>query len=487
MAKKKKNRKHYKSANYHKKGSGHSKTSNQRRTINDEYVQKTSNSSNKPKNNSSNVNKKRVNNSNSSVNRYNSKSPTKRTDKYKTTTSSKNYQTKKPDFTRTSKYKAINQKSTIKKDLNQTKKYKPIDELTEEKINSIKKDLDRIIEKKAARESYNKTSELNRNHSKTKKYQSNISYNKRNNVNKTSFEDKKTSHANSSTQLLKDRLMEELNNPKPESIKSTKVEALPLKDKPKPPKKKRKLRKKVKLLIALLAFVASILLILLYVVYHDETKHQPKKVKEEETPIIEKDPKLEEMEKLYQENNDLVGWIKIDGTKIDYPVVYTKGEDYYLRRDFYKNNYEAGTLMVDKFNTVTPRDTNLIIHGHNMNDGTMFHDLLNYKNEAYYQQHKKITYYTLEEKQEYEIMAVFLSRVYRVKDQVFKYYKFYNATNESEYKYYIDNVKRLSLYDTGITSCFNNELLTLSTCEYSQANGRLVVVARKVSENNNCQ
>ncbi len=455
MAKKNKNRNRYQSASYNKKENGYSKANSQRQASN------------------------RNNNVSSS---------SKSIDKYKTTNSSKTNKNKSKDFTRTSKYKttntSYNKTSNLSKDLHRTNKYKSIDELSEEKINSMKKDLDRLIENKKTRAS-NKNSDFHR----TNKYKPvNTSYNKTNtSINKDILEDNKTITKSNSSQLLKDRLMQELNNPKEQGVKSKQIETHSLNDKQTPPKKKRKLRKNVKLIIALLAFLASVLLILLYFAYHNEAKHQPKKVKEAAPIIEEKDPKIAELEKLYQENNDLVGWIKIDGTKIDYPVVYTKGEDYYLRRDFYKNDYEAGTLMVDKFNTVTPRDTNLIIHGHNMNDGTMFHDLLNYKKESYYQEHKKITYYTLEEKQEYEIMAVFLSKVYRVKDQVFKYYKFYNATNEEEYNYYIDNIKKLSLYDTGINSCFNNELITLSTCEYSQANGRLVVVARKVSENNNCQ
>ena len=185
---------------------------------------------------------------------------------------------------------------------------------------------------------------------------------------------------------------------------------------------------------------------------------------------------------MYQQNNDLIGWITIEDTKIDYPVMFTKGEDYYLRRDFYKKKSTGGTLYINKHQTMEPRDINIIIHGHNMtSNGTMFHDLLNYKKESYYETHKKIIYYTLEEREEYEIISVFLSKVYKVNDNVFKYYKFYGEQSESDHKNYIDNVKELALYDTGITATYPEKLITLSTCEYSQENGRLVVVAKQVS------
>lgn len=225
---------------------------------------------------------------------------------------------------------------------------------------------------------------------------------------------------------------------------------------------------------SLIIFFIIILSILLYNVIFSERNHQPQ-------IITGKDNMLEKINDLYKQNNDLVGWLKINDTNIDYPVMYIKGEDYYLHRDFYKKYYSAGTLFVDKYNEVNPRDTNLIIYGHNMSNGTMFHDLLKYKSEEFYNNHKNIIFYNLEEKQVYEIVAVFLSKIYNVDDTNFKFYKFYNASNESEYFDFIKNIQKLSLYDTNVTPCFNDELITLSTCEYSTENGRFVVVARKIS------
>ena len=244
--------------------------------------------------------------------------------------------------------------------------------------------------------------------------------------------------------------------------------------------KKRKV-KKTTLIISLLVFILALLLIVLYFTFHDVKEHQPIKEKEVKEKTENKDTKLDEIKKLYEENSDLIGWLQIKDTKINYPVMYTKGEDYYLYKDFYKKKYNPGSLFVDKHNNVDPRDTNLIIHGHNMDDGSMFHDLEKYLKEDFYKKHKTFKFYSLTSEDEYEIVSVFKSKVYNVDDKVFKYYKFYNAKNKEEYDNYIKNIKKLELYKTGVSASYNEELITLSTCEYSQENGRLVVVAKKIS------
>ena len=242
---------------------------------------------------------------------------------------------------------------------------------------------------------------------------------------------------------------------------------------------------KRKILIGLFIFSVSVGFVTEYILHSQFAKHQPtieieQDITESVDYQVEQDPILIEIQKLYEENNDLAGWIQIDDTTINYPVMYTKGEDYYLRRDFYKRSSTAGTLYINKNNTIKPKDINLIIYGHNMDNGTMFADLLNYKNEDYYQEHKKIIYYTLEEKEEYEIIAVFLSKIYNVSDDVFKYYKFYGEQSKEAYDNFINNIKELSLYDIDLSATYPEELLTLSTCEYSQKDGRLVVVAKRI-------
>ena len=191
---------------------------------------------------------------------------------------------------------------------------------------------------------------------------------------------------------------------------------------------------------------------------------------------------LPELKEAYERNPDMVGWIRIDGTEVDYPVMYTPREDYYLYRDFDKQESKQGCIFIDKHATLEPRDTNLLFHGHNMKDGSMFRTLLEYKKESYYKEHPTIHFDTLYERGEYEIVSVFLSKVYKTSDEVFKYYQFYNAESEAEFDAYIANVKAMALYDTGVEAQYGDELITLSTCEYSTENGRIAVVARKISQ-----
>lgn len=191
---------------------------------------------------------------------------------------------------------------------------------------------------------------------------------------------------------------------------------------------------------------------------------------------------LPDLKAAYERNRDMVGWIRIDGTAVDYPVMYTPGEDYYLYRDFDGQESKQGCIFIDKHATLEPRDTNLLFHGHNMKDGSMFRTLLEYKKESYWKEHPRIHFDTLYERGEYEIVSVFLSRVYKASDEVFKYYQFYRAESEAEFDEYIANVKELELYDTGVEARYGDELITLSTCEYSTDNGRIAIVARKITE-----
>ena len=251
-------------------------------------------------------------------------------------------------------------------------------------------------------------------------------------------------------------------------------------------RKRYRLRKRVKNYIFMLFLFLCIIIIYfaIFLLNKDELSSNVSKEIIANIQNNKVDDVIEEVNKLYEENNDLVGYLIIPGTIINYPVMYT-GDDFYLRKDFNKEYLEDGTLYIDKYNTLEPRDTNLIIYGHNMNtNGRMFNDLEKFRDEEFYMNHKTFNYYTLTEKQTYEIVAVFLSQVYHVNDNVFKYYKFYNAQNEVEMEEYNDNIKRLSLYDTGIDLKYGDTLLTLSTCEYSKTNGRLVVVARRVANEN---
>ncbi len=187
---------------------------------------------------------------------------------------------------------------------------------------------------------------------------------------------------------------------------------------------------------------------------------------------------MERYRELHRQNPDLAGWIRIAGTKIDYPVMYT-GDDFYLSHGFDKKATRSGVPFIDKRCSVRPMGTNTIIYGHHMKNGTMFAGLEKYKSEKYYKEHPVIQLDTLYEQQEYEIVAVFESRIFRKSETVFKHYNFLHAGSEAEFNEYLNGIKALALYDTGIAAFYGDSLLTLVTCAYHTENGQFVVVARK--------
>ena len=201
----------------------------------------------------------------------------------------------------------------------------------------------------------------------------------------------------------------------------------------------------------------------------------------ESEPISsEKQKVLDQYKDLYAENQDMTGWLSIDGTMIDYPVMQCDDNKYYLHHDFYGKEDKYGCLFVKDIADVNTPGTNFIIYGHNMKDGSMFGDLDRYKDESFYQEHSLISFHTLYEERTYEIMSVFLSQVYDKDEDVFKYYEFYQADTENEFLGFYENVKKMSLYDTGVTAEYGDTFLTLSTCAYHVEDGRLVVVAKRI-------
>lgn len=182
---------------------------------------------------------------------------------------------------------------------------------------------------------------------------------------------------------------------------------------------------------------------------------------------------------LHRENPDCIGWIKIEGTVIDYPVMYHPSEEnYYLHRDFYGEYSANGCLFLSELCEPEMSD-NLIIYGHHMNSGKMFAELDQYKDRTFYLEHPLVSYNTLQGSETYQIFAVFCTPVYTGND--FPYYTFTKAEDAADYQGYIKAVKDRSFYDTGISAVSGDKLLTLSTCEYSQRNGRVVVVAKKIN------
>lgn len=199
------------------------------------------------------------------------------------------------------------------------------------------------------------------------------------------------------------------------------------------------------------------------------------------TPIPTPVPVANPYQDSFLANSDMAAWIQVPGTPIDYPVMWTpRDEEYYLYRDFNGRDNSNGCLILDTDSCLDPLTTNLIIHGHNMKSGAMFGSLKNYENPDYYEDHKNVILYTDGLERNYEVIAAFYSQVYKVSDQVFKFYKFFQADTEEEFDDFYQNIKALSLYDTNVTAEFGDHFLTLSTCAYHVEQGRFVVVAKEV-------
>ena len=204
-------------------------------------------------------------------------------------------------------------------------------------------------------------------------------------------------------------------------------------------------------------------------------------MKQDTMPEAEKEHAF--MDALLEENADVVGWLTIPGTNIDYPVMQTPtDEDYYLYRDFYGNDDDNGCLLVSTGCDISKDSTNWIIHGHNKKSGAMFGGLSKYRKKKYLREHDRMILETLDGKRTYEIIAVFESEVFHENDRVFKYYQYYDIPDRETFDDFYRNIMDLSLYDTGVTAEYGNRFLTLSTCSYHTENGRLVIVGKEVPE-----
>lgn len=189
---------------------------------------------------------------------------------------------------------------------------------------------------------------------------------------------------------------------------------------------------------------------------------------------------LDEYKNLYNSNKRLIGWLKIDDTKIDYPVMQTTNNEYFLNHNFNQQSDRNGALFLDKDCDVLEPSTNLIIYGHHMKSGNMFGTLDKYSSEEFYKEHPVIQFDSIYEKGTYEVMYVFRSKIYSEEDVVFKYYQFIDAGSEQEFNSNMQEMAPMSLYDTGVTASYGDRLLTLSTCDYYVDDGRFVVVAKRV-------
>lgn len=224
--------------------------------------------------------------------------------------------------------------------------------------------------------------------------------------------------------------------------------------------KKRKLKVKSKkriimLGLILLLIISSIILIVKLNNKKDDNPLVENILNDNSVPQANTETeRMKMLKELQKENSDIVAWIEIEDSKINYPVLQGEDNEYYMTHTYKKEYSKDGSLFLDKDYDWSKPSTNLLIYGHNNIGSTeMFVDLMNYKEEEYYNTHKIIRFTTAEEDAEYEIIAVFLSRVYyKSEKDVFRYYFFIDANNEEEFNEYVQNSKEASLYDIEATA-----------------------------------
>lgn len=197
---------------------------------------------------------------------------------------------------------------------------------------------------------------------------------------------------------------------------------------------------------------------------------------EEDLAELEDTQAMKKYSVLYARNNDFIGWIVIDGTNVNYPVMQTSDHpDYYLKRNFDKEYSNYGVPYIEE-TCVVGTSNNIVIYGHHMKDGSMFADLVKYYDKDYRDRHPLIQFDTISSLGTYEVVAVFK---FDTDNETFCYNEFVTM-DEDDFTEFMEEVHKRQAYDTGIDVKYGDQLLTLSTCEYTYHNGRFVVVAKKV-------
>lgn len=180
---------------------------------------------------------------------------------------------------------------------------------------------------------------------------------------------------------------------------------------------------------------------------------------------------------LLKQNENVVGWITIADTQVDYPILHSKDNVDYLTENYYGEQSIAGSIFLDYRNDITSTDLNTIIYGHRMKDGSMFQDLTKFLDEEFFEAHQTFEYDTLYESYEAEIFAVYNTMV------DFDYIKT-DFSNDEEYEQLLEEIQERSRYQTDVQVSTDDQIITLSTCEYEldPDNSRLVIQAKLVKK-----
>lgn len=220
----------------------------------------------------------------------------------------------------------------------------------------------------------------------------------------------------------------------------------------------------------------------------DSPSEDNKKKEEKKIEMVDIDGvKIQKkFEKIYKKNKDFIGWIKIEDTNVDYPVMFTPNDsergEYYIHRDFEKEYSAAGVPFVDRNCKILDPTDNIIIYAHNMKSGKMFYDIIKYEDQEFYERHKSFRFDTIYEDGVYDVVAAFYGEILEKDSNAFKYYEFVNAGSEEEFTNYVKQIKSMSIIDTDVDIEYGDKFITLSTCAYHTENGRFAVIAKKRKE-----
>ncbi len=187
---------------------------------------------------------------------------------------------------------------------------------------------------------------------------------------------------------------------------------------------------------------------------------------------------------LYAANQDFVGWLRIQNTSLDIQVVQSKDNDYYLKRDFYKNSNRYGCPFMDYKNNPNELDDNTLIYGHHMSDGSLFSNLDGYKTLEGYRESPIIEFSTLYKDYKFKVFAVFLSTSSPTTDNGFNY-MITDFASDDKFTDFINEVRLRSIINTNVTVNSNDKIITLVTCAKDFDDARLVVMGRMVRDNEN--
>ena len=182
-------------------------------------------------------------------------------------------------------------------------------------------------------------------------------------------------------------------------------------------------------------------------------------------------------EKLREQNEDMVGWLRIPGTRVSYPVMHTpQNPEFYLHHDFDKNYSVAGTIFASDISDVNRPSDVVTLYGHRMQTGAMFGSLGEFLKKDFFEAHKDIVFDTFVGRNEYTIYGVMVEAV-NVEGE-FAYYYYSDFTDEEMFNGFMTGVQKfLKIERPAAKPVFGDKILLLSTCEYTHEDGRLIVVA----------